>query len=301
MTTRLGAKLSWSPPFLSVFVAILTLGSSLLLTVSCSAQLDQASAGSLVLVGGGSLEGTGILEKFVDLAGGPSANIILIPTASGQESYGDLWRGKEPFERLGVENLTVLHTSDRDEANSEEFASKIRKADGVWIGGGRQWRLADSYLNTEVHKELFDLLSRGGVIGGTSAGATIQGSYLARGDTKTNTVMMGDHEKGFAFINNVAVDQHLLKANRQFDLIEIVKARPELLGIGLDEGTAIVVSNNQFEVMGDSYVAIYDHSLSIDSGGHFYFLSEGDRFDLDTRKARRGDRGIGRVVERDWN
>ena len=102
---------------------------------------------------------------------------------------------------------------------------------------------------------------------GASAGATIQGSYLARGDTKTNTIMMGDHEEGLAFIKNVAIDQHLLKRNRHFDLIEIIQARPHLLGIGLDEDTAIVVRGDRFEVIGQSFVAIYDHNRTLDSGG----------------------------------
>ena len=114
----------------------------------------------------------------------------------------------------------------------------------VWFTGGRQWRLADSYLGTKVEEELWALLGRGGVIGGSSAGATIQGSYLARGDTKTNTIMMGDHDEGFGFLKNTAIDQHLLRRNRQFDLIEIIEAWPELLGIGIDENTAIVVQGD---------------------------------------------------------
>ena len=118
--------------------------------------------------------------------------------------------------------------------------------------------MADSYLGTATHEALKDLLERGGVIAGSSAGATIQGSYLARGDTQTNTLMMGDHEEGLGFVTNVAIDQHLLTRNRQFDLFEIVEHRPELLGIGLDENTGILVQGNQFEVLGASFVAIYD-------------------------------------------
>ncbi len=138
-----------------------------------------------------------------------------------------------------------------------------------------------------MHDELWALLERGGVIGGSSAGATIQGSYLARGDTETNEIMMGDHEVGLAFLKNVAIDQHLLRRNRQFDLLEITAARPELLGIGLDENTAIVVQGDEFEVIGQSYVAIYDNARQIDSGGDFYFLSPGDRYNLATREASR--------------
>ena len=145
-----------------------------------------------------------------------------------------------------------------------------------------------------------ELLERGGVIGGSSAGATILGSYLARGDTTSNTVMMGDHEEGFGFISNIAIDQHLLRRNRQFDLLEITSAKPELLGIGLDEDTAIVVRNNRFEVIGNSYVVIYDNTRQIDSGGPFYFLEPGDQYDFLERQAYRPSRSLEpleRIVE----
>jgi cyanophycinase len=253
--------------------------------------------GSLVIVGGG-MRDQAILERFLDLAGGPDAPIVVIPTAGSGENYDQDWRGLRQFRAAGATNLTVLHTNDRDEADTEEFVQPIREASGVWFGGGRQWRLADSYLNTTTHEALWELLDRGGVIGGSSAGATIQGSYLARGDTRTNTVMMGDHEAGLGFVKNVAIDQHLLRRNRHFDLLEITQARPELLGIGIDENTAIVVKGDEFEVIGQSYVVIYDHQRQIDSGGDFYFLGVGDRFNLATREAFRGDQAIERVVER---
>ncbi len=243
--------------------------------------------GSLVIVGGGSLDAT-VWQRFVDLAGGREAKIVIIPTAGGAEDYGIAYAGRafKPFQKLGVEGLTILHTYNRAEADSEEFARVIREATGVWFPGGRQWRLADSYLDTKVEAALWDLLDRGGVIGGTSAGATIQGSYLARGDTKNNTIMMGDHEEGFGFLKNTAIDQHLLARNRQFDLIEIINTKPELLGIGLDEGTAIVVQGDQFEVIGPSFVAIYDPAV-LEKSGRFYFLKAGDRFDLVKRAATR--------------
>ena len=158
-------------------------------------------------------------------------------------------------------------------------------------------------MNTKVHEALWDLLNRDGVIGGSSAGATILGSYLARGDTSGNTIMMGDHEEGLGFIKNVAIDQHLLRRNRHFDLIEIIEEKPELLGIGLDENTAIIVQNNKFEVIGQSYVAIFDHNRMLDSGGKFYFLRIGDQYDLLSRQALRtqtAEQPIERVVEKTW-
>ena len=251
---------------------------------SASAQTVGPENGSLMIVGGG-MRDPAIFERFLDLAGGPEAPIVVIPTAGGAESYAPQWSGLSRYRKLGARNATVLHTYDRAEADRAAFAEPIRRARGVWFPGGRQWRLADAYLHTRVHEELRNLLARGGVIGGSSAGATIQGSYLARGDTATNTIMMGDHEEGFGFLQGAAIDQHLLRRNRQFDLLEVIRAHPRLLGIGIDENTAIVVTGDRFEVIGQGYVAIYDAERQIDTGGDFYFLAPGDRYNLAARQA----------------
>ncbi len=256
--------------------------------------------GSLVIVGG-AMRDTAIVNRFIELAGGPDAPIVLIPTAGGGNDYDQFWGGTRAFRRAGATDISVLHTTDPTVANTDAFVAPLERARGVWFGGGRQWRLADSYLDTKVHEALWALLERGGVIGGSSAGATIQGSYLARGDTRTNTIMMGDHEEGMSFLKNTAIDQHLLRRNRQFDLLEIIEARPELLGIGIDENTAIVVRGDEFSVIGQGYVAIYDANRQIDSGGQFYFLAPGDRYDLATREAFRmaqRRQPLDRVVER---
>ncbi len=280
---------------------ILTVICFLASTISI-AQTSGPDSGSLVIVGGG-MRDLGILQRFAQLAGGNDAPIVVIPTAGGGEHYDQNWPGLNQFKQAGLTNLTLIHTYERSEADTAEFAAPIREAQAVWFTGGRQWRLADSYLGTEVHDALNELLERDGVIGGSSAGATILGSYLSRGDTANNTIMMGDHEEGLDFIRNVAIDQHLLRRNRQFDLLEIIEAKPELLGIGLDEDTAIVVRNNQFEVIGQSYVVIYDAERMIDSGGQFYFLEPGDRYNLLTREAFRPQQvlqPLERIVERAW-
>lgn len=259
---------------------------------SSIAQTIGPKKGSLVIVGGNARIAPAVFKKFIDLAGGPTAKIIIIPTANGTRDFGPAYEGRvfPNFQQHGAMNLEILHTDDRAVANSAEFVKTIEAATGVWFMGGRQWRIADSYLDTKTETAFWDLLNRGGVIGGSSAGATIQGSYLARGDTKTNTIMMGDHEEGFGFLKKSAIDQHLLRRNRQFDLIEIMKVKPDLLGIGLDEGTAIVVQGDRFEVIGVSFVAIYDPKIMTDKTP-FYLLGAGDRFDLVERKAtRRGSR-----------
>ena len=245
--------------------------------------------GSLVIVGG-AMQDPAIVRRFIDLAGGPEAPIVIIPTAGGGEDYDQFYRGLETFRNQGAKKLTVLHSYDPSEADTDEFVKPLKDARGVWFGGGRQWRLVDAYGGTKTEAAIREVLDRGGVIGGSSAGATIQGSYLARGDTRTNTTMMGDHEEGFGYVKNVAIDQHVLRRNRQFDLIEVIEAHPELLGIGIDENTAIVVQGDSFEVIGESYVLIFDNQRMVAERGHFYFLAPGDRYNLATREASRPSR-----------
>lgn len=152
--------------------------------------------GSLVVVGGGAMPPS-IVNRFLELGGGKNAQFVFIPTAAEGENYDDEWLKRQFLAKAGVPHVTVLHTRDRNVADSEAFTAPIRKAGGVWFGGGRQWRLVDSYLNTRTHKELWRLLDRGGVIGGSSAGATIQGSYLVRGAREGNTIMMAPgYEQG---------------------------------------------------------------------------------------------------------
>jgi cyanophycinase len=240
------------------------------------------SKGSLLLVGG-ALKDPAILDRFMDLAGGYNAPIAIIPTAGGALHYDQYDWPVKAFREAGATNVTLHHTYNPDIANTEDFATPLREARGVWFIGGNQWRLADAYLNTLTHEAFGTVLDCGGVLGGSSAGAALLGSYLVRGDTKSGDILMGDHEVGFGFLRQIALDQHLLKQNRQFDLVRVVEAHPELLGIGLDEDTAIVVVGDDFEVIGQSYVAIYD----TDSDRPFYLLSPGDCFNLKTRQATR--------------
>ncbi len=236
--------------------------------------------GSLVIVGGGRIPPS-IREKFITLAGGPGANIVYIPTAAEDQAL-NRQTGDESPKLFGLKNVTVLHTRDRDVANTKAFVAPLRKASGVWFGGGRQWRLVDSYLGTLTQKELMAVLDRGGVIGGSSAGATIQGSYLVRGAQAGNQIMMAKgYEIGFSYLKNAAIDQHIDTRKRENDLTEVITAHPELLGIGLYESTAVVVQGDRFEVIGDGKVAITDGKKH--DGAPFYLLSAGERFDLKAR------------------
>ncbi len=258
----------------------------LLASASLSAQTQGPEKGTLVIVGG-NMQDPAILKRFIDLAGGPDAPIVIVPTAGEADDYDQYYSGLKQWRENGATNLTVVHTRDRKVADTEAFVKPIRGARGVFFAGGRQWRLADSYLGTLTHKALADVLGRGGVIGGSSAGASILTSFMVRGDTKSNEKMIGDHTVGLGFLKNAAVDQHLLRRNRQFDMLEVIDKHPELLGIGLDEDTAIVVTGDQFDVIGRSYAVIYSQTPVAGSSGRFFFMGAGDRFDMKTRKATR--------------
>jgi len=249
-----------------------------------------------LIIAGGALKDPDVFAKFIDLAGGrDKAHVVIIPTAGGYEVTKERKEGLiKQWKDRGAAKVSVLHTTNPEESNQQAFASIIDEAGGVYFPGGRQWRLADSYLNTLVQEKLFDLLDRGGVIGGSSAGATIQGSYLARGDSKTNTIMMGDHEEGLGFVKNIAIDQHTLARNRQYDMFEILSKHPDLLGIAIDENTAMLVAGDQFEVIGQSYVLIYDgthwdqnsnsYVPNQDGQERFHLLRRGRSYDMKERK-----------------
>lgn len=256
----------------------------LILAIAVQAQKPSPTStgpkkGSLVIVGGGKIPHS-IREKFIALAGGTDANFVYIPTAAEDRTIN--LGGDESPRLFGLKNVTVLHTRDRAEANTEKFVAPLRKASGVWFGGGRQWRLVDSYLDTRTHKELVALLERDGVIGGSSAGATIQGSYLVRGAPGGNQIMMAKgYEVGLGFLKNVAIDQHIDTRRRENDMAEVIAAHPGLLGIGLYESTAIVAQGERFEVIGDGKVAITDGKDH--DGKKYYLLSAGERFNLKAR------------------
>ena len=207
----------------------------------------------------------------------------MIPTAIEDDDI-DLEREKRSFaRRFGVKNVTVLHTRDRAEADTDAFVAPLKTARGVWFGGGRQWRLVDAYMGTRTQREIEAVLARGGVIGGSSAGATIQGSYLVRGAREGNHIMMAKgYEQGFGYLRGVAIDQHLLVRGREDDLVEVIAKKPELLGLGLDEPAAVVVQGDRLEVIGRSVVGIYDGKDH--DGKKYFFVAPGEQLDLRSRR-----------------
>ena len=192
--------------------------------------------GTLVIVGGGSLEGTGIVEKFIELAGGTDAKLVVVPTAGGNKNADGtirVYREEQVIAswlKRGMKNVTMLHTHDPKVADTEEFVKAVREANAVWFDGGRQWNIVDSYMNTLTYREFHKVLERGGVIGGSSAGATIQGDYLVRGAIAGSEIVMTpepEHEHGFNFLRRSAIDQHINARNRWDDIIPVIRKIPE--------------------------------------------------------------------------
>lgn len=283
------------PPRISILpTALLVLGGSAWGVDSSAPPLEYGPAnGTLVIVGGGPTADTVIMKKFIELAGGPKANFVIVPTAGGNKTAGGrvkVYNEEDEvarWKKRGVTQVRMLHTHDRETANTEAFVQPLRAANAVWFNGGRQWNLVDSYMDTLAYKEFHKVLERGGVIGGSSAGATIQGDYLVRGAVAGPHIVMPpekEHQRGFNFLRQTAIDQHIDTRRRWDDLIPVIKRYPKLLGIGISEGTAIVVRGDRFEVLGKGKVAIHDNQRRYPDGAKpYYLLSAGDVYNMKTR------------------
>ena len=274
----------------------------LTLTIALSAPIAAQQAteygpatGTLVIVGGGSTAGTGIMERFIELGGGAEeGRFVIVPTAGGNyDREGNLRvfdedRVLASWRERGVMNVSMLHTHDAKLADTEAFSADLVQATAVWFNGGRQWNSVDSYAGTRTYDLFHEVLERGGVIGGSSAGATIQGEYLVRGATEGSQIVMTDeenHQLGFEFLRKSAIDQHINARMRWDDIIPVIEQQPHLLGIGLSEGTAIIVTGDTFEVMGKWMVAVHDNTRTYQPWQKPYFvLAPGDAYDMKARR-----------------
>ena len=252
-----------------------------LLAAAALAATAGHAAGALVLVGGGDIP-LRIAARFTTLAGGADRRYVCIPTAAADNEIIPAALEAEFCRGFGVRAVTLLHTRDRRVADQPAFAAALDRADAVWFGGGRQWRIADAYLGTRTEAGLRRLFARGGVIGGTSAGASILASYLVRGAPEGNRIVSAaGHEQGFALLPDAAVDQHVDRYHREDDIDALVQRRPELLGLGIDEATAIVVIGTTATVIGRGRVLVHDGRTH--GGRPYMILRDGDQFSLGAR------------------
>lgn len=260
--------------------------------------------GNLLIIGGGEKLPI-IMKRFTDLAGGASGKIVVFPMASGYEDEagsGDVRRMKEQ----GVENSFYLKIT-RAQADDPEIVRKLDGVTGVFFSGGDQSKLAATLLGTKVLEKVREIYAQGGAIGGTSAGASIMSKTMVTGNELLNkdstssfaTIVKGNIEtkEGFGFVTRGIIDQHFVVRKRHNRLISMVLDHPDLLGIGIDEETCIIVNpQDQLEVLGDGLVLIYDASradnISTDRLGNqsahnmtLNVLKSGDRYDMVKKKA----------------
>ncbi len=234
--------------------------------------------GALLIIGGGGVT-QNMIDSFVESAGGKEANLVVLPTAIDDAAARQ--SGIPSFlKEQKVKSVTVLPQRWRDEVNGPVFKEALEKATGIWFGGGRQWRFVDAYENTKA-VELFNaVLERGGIIAGSSAGASIQAEYMVRGDPLGNQVVMAEgYEHGLGFLKGVAIDQHLTQRGRLKDLRAVVKHFPQLLGIGLDEATGILVRKSKAKVLGKNAVFFLDPASDSEAR-----VIEGQIYDLEKRE-----------------
>lgn len=264
-------------------IAIAT--AALLLPCALAAQSVGPAHGTVIVVGGGAM-GPEIYQAFIKAAGGPDALIVDVPTADGQATYPADWSGTRGWIRAGAKHVVVLHTTDRKLADSDSFATVLQHAGGVWFEGGRQFHLVDSYGGTKTETAFHDVLARGGVVGGSSAGASILGSFLVRGAPSNNNLIMDDphYEAGFGFLRGVGIDQHVVARERLADLADsIVPKYPNLLAISEDEGTAWVITGDTARIIGRNKAFAYNSGIS-DPGRPYFMLHPGDSYNLATRR-----------------
>jgi len=240
-----------------------------------------------------------ILGRFVALAGGGDATIVVISTASSLGMVaGERYR--QVFGELGVRTIRPLHVVTRQEANEERAVAPLRDATGIFLTGGNQLRLSSTLGGTRLADAILERFQQGAAIAGTSAGASATSTHMiafgASGATPKQR--MAQIAAGLGVLPGVIVDQHFQQRDRLGRLLSLIAQNPSLLGLGVDEDTAgIVGPDHVMEVVGRGSITVVDGSASEtdawEVGGHrpimlsnvvLHSLPAGYRFDLRTRR-----------------
>lgn len=248
-----------------------------------AAPAPRLTKGTLILSGGRRVSDDS-WARFIAAAGGKRARIVCIPTGAQTDPSRrpSSYSARQLSER-GCQNLTVLSTLDRRRADREPaFLAALERATGVWIDGGRTFRLMDAYQHTRAHALMRRVLERGGVIGGSSAGAQVQGDFLMRGHPASNRPLWWPgYQTGFGFLRGVIIDAHFRQREREKTFPEVVRRFPSMLGVGVDENTSLIVSGGVGEVTGEHAVSFFDFK---GERPRTHVLRAGARYDLVARK-----------------
>jgi cyanophycinase len=238
-----------------------------------------------------------ILRRFVELSGGDSARIAVIPTASRIRDAGEQYR--RIFGDLGVDQIDVLDIRDRTDADNDCVVDILEQSTGIFLTGGNQVRLARILSRTRAADAIVERNKCGVPVAGTSAGASVMSTVMVAGGQSgpTPRQKMARLSRGLGLIDSVIIDQHFTERNRVSRLVAMVGFNPGLLGVGIDEDTAALISPDGFiEVIGRGSVLIVDGSrMETDiehvngstpptiSNAVIHFVAEGGRYNLDER------------------
>jgi len=247
-----------------------------------------------------------ILERFVDLAGGKKARIAIIPTASDDpQRSGDGYASL--FCEMGVREADWLRVERREDANGEPSLSLLREATGLFITGGDQARLVELLVGTLVMECIRMRNADGVIVAGTSAGASILSALMMAGgtgvggDSNESAARKGmvDVVAGFGLLQDIIIDQHFSQRGRLGRLLSVFAGTPGLIGIGLDEDSAVLINREgTLEALGSNMVTIVDGRNTISdyfdrqdgevltiTGSSLHVLAGGRQFDVDARQA----------------
>jgi cyanophycinase len=255
---------------------------------------SQTRGGHLLLIGGG-YKPPEVMKHFVALAGGGERPVVVLPLAS-DESRPTGEELKKQLEAAGTRDVRVVHIDERRDALKPEVVEVVRSAGGVFFGGGDQNRISQRLVDTPLLEALRELMARGGVVAGTSAGAACQSDVMFVGEGD-ETVLRAENivtTRGIGLLPGTIVDSHFMARKRQGRLMSLVLEHPDLLGLGIDEGTAAWVKpDGTLEVLGQGWVVLYDaaHARVVRtkdnrqsvSGLVQHVLVDGQRFNLQQR------------------
>jgi cyanophycinase len=239
-----------------------------LVVAGCSAvaqaqvpKAEPSAGGHLLLIGGG-YRPPEVMARFIELAGGAERPLVVFPMAS-EDSRKVGEEQKAQLEAQGAKQVQVVHVDDRGDALRPETLEAVRRAGGVFFTGGDQNRISQRLVDTPLLQAIRELLARGGVVGGTSAGAACQSEimFVGEGDEGVIRAVNIVTTRGIGLFPGVIVDSHFVARKRANRLVSLVLDHPELLGVGIDEATAVWVKPDRtLEVLGKGWVVLYDAS-----------------------------------------
>jgi len=223
-----------------------------LLSAAVTAKAQPRPKGHLVVVGGGGVPDV-IMKRALELAGGPAAPMVIFPQASELTDTGDV--AVDMWKKAGATNVRWMPLTDAQAARQA-----VESAAFIWFPGGDQAKLMKAFEGTGVPEVIARRYRDGAVVGGTSAGAAVMSAIMLTGDADLESITVGATKTapGLGLWPEVIVDQHHLKRQRQSRLISLVLEHPTLVGVGIDERTAAIVSGPRFEVIGESSVLVID-------------------------------------------